>query len=109
MKTMTFDDWKAAALAAGNGDPRAVPFQCPKCGHVATGYDFEDVAVDYGRAQSNCIGRFIGALEKPATNTVGCDWAAYGLLGTMGKGVNVLLPDGKTREVFDFAAVAVPS
>ena len=33
----------------------------------------------------------------------GCNWAAYGFFGTMGKGRTVIMEDGKKVEVFAFA------
>ena len=38
-----------------------------------------------------------------AGDGLGCDWAAYGLFGTLGKGRSVTTEDGNVVEVFDFA------
>lgn len=56
--------------------------------------------------QTECysnIGRFTGKGIPQKNSKDGCNWAAYGLLGTLGKGDIVKLPDGKEVEVFKMA------
>lgn len=74
-------------------------FVCPRCGNIQTPKDFLDVGLDKDRAAQlsyqDCIGRH--------TKEKGCDWAAYGLFGTLEKGRIVITPEGKEVQVFDFA------
>lgn len=72
-------------------------FVCPRCGGVQTLADFEDKGLDPQRAYSDCIGRYVEGL--------GCDWAAYGLLGTLGRG-RLVAAGEREFEVFDFAPAA---
>lgn len=82
-------------------DPKDWAFRCPFCNDVATGADFtaaiaeryKDQADSAGIKASNrlgreCIGRSLGALERPRTAKMedarkwggrGCDWTAFGL------------------------------
>lgn len=76
-------------------------FQCPKCGNVATPQDFTVLGADPQRAAQECIGRARLDIGRDA-----CDWAAFGLLGTMGRGVLVRFPDGRVVESFPFAAAS---
>lgn len=75
-------------------------FVCPRCGGVQTLADFKERGLDPQRAYSDCIGRYLP--EQ------GCDWAAYGLLGTLGKG-RLVVAGERELEVFDFAPSAVPT
>ncbi len=82
-----------------------VAFVCPACAHVATGADFVALGQSPERAATNCIGRY---LEGPSglgegDKSQGCDWAAYGLLGTLSSGVQVSFPDGSSIWVFSWA------
>jgi len=71
-------------------------FKCPRCGRINSVKEFKDAGADRpDRAATNCIGRY--------DRNKGCDWAAYGLLGTLGKGRIVTLNNGEEVEVFDFA------
>lgn len=81
----------------GHFDPLLLAFKCPKCGNIATGEDFAMLGqgLSAEKAATNCLGRFSPDVE--------CDWAAYGLFGTLGKGRLLRKPDGETVEVFDFA------
>ncbi|WP_202946813.1 VVA0879 family protein, partial [Rhodanobacter spathiphylli] len=49
-----------------------------------------------------CVGRYTGKGSPRKGDSSGCDWAAYGLFGTLGKG-RIVLNEGKESEVFDFA------
>lgn len=75
-------------------------FKCPSCGNVQSGQDFVDKCrmnqtTGANSAYQECIGRH----EKE----IGCNWAAFGFLGTAGKGRVIITPDGSEVEVFDFA------
>ncbi len=59
------------------------------------GREFKEAGARTDNMTQCCIGRF--AADK------GCDWAAFGLFGTMGRGDVVIFPDGKKAEVFRMA------
>ena len=83
MRTLTRDELHAEATAAFGDKPIDWKFRCPNCGDVANGRDFIDAGVVeklVERVGQECIGRHLGALGSPSTNTRGCNWAAYGLL-----------------------------
>lgn len=82
-------------------------FLCPACGHVASGQDFKEVAAKPNDMYQGCIGRHNGKGKNPDKddNENGCNWAAFGLFGTMGKGRIIIAEDGAEVEVFDFAEV----
>lgn len=89
-------------------DPLDYAFACPSCGDVATLREFRD-AGDGSRAGQECIGRLTGALTRSgATNTRGCDWAAYGLF----RGpwlITLTREDGTTVEAPGFALAPAPA
>lgn len=72
----------------------AAAFACPSCGRRQTLGDFKARGLDPQRAYSDCLGRYVPEID--------CDWAAYGLLGTLGKG-RLVLTGERELEVFDFA------
>jgi hypothetical protein len=104
---MTLDQWREAALANGGGDFMQTKFRCPLCKHVATPQDFKDAGSNPESAATQCIGRVTGAYggmhvkETPMLQP--CDWAAFGLFGTLDTGIIVMTPDGKEVNVFSFA------
>ena len=90
-------------------------FQCPSCGDVATGADFQDALAENPIIRQDgttvtasdifgqhCIGRNLGALQGKAKDWKGrgCDWTAYGLF--MGP-VTIDLGDGKKMHCFPLA------
>jgi hypothetical protein len=93
MVTQTLAEWQAEAKRRF-GDAANWRFVCPACGNEQTPLDFKELGVDPQLAYQECIGRHVDALD--------CDWTAYGLLGTTGKGRLVQLTDRQV-EVFDFA------
>jgi hypothetical protein len=125
--------WRAEAVRRFGDDPLQWRFVCPSCGHVASCADFKELGVDPGRAPHECIGRALREIGRadetytgpesvivghddegeaiyesrgPARKDSGkpCDWAAFGLFGTLGRGSVVARPEGETW-VFDFAEV----
>lgn len=80
-------------------------FVCPRCDHVASIGDFADLGAEGHRAPIECLGRVYLERDKPVPAGM-CDWAAFGLLGTLGKGRVLRMPDGAEREAFDFAPTA---
>lgn len=107
MKEQSLDTWRAEAAARFGNATFHWAFRCPACGHVATVADFETLGKDANDAYQQCIGRVNGNMHPASKATEddgqGCDWCAYGLLGTMGNGRVVITDDGKRVEVFDFA------
>lgn len=96
---MTVAQWRAEGIARF-GSPLLFRFVCPRCEHVASTMDFRDYkdkGAKIDHAATTCIGRWN---DDP---DVGCDWAAFGLLGTLNGGIRVIHPDGKSQLVFDFA------
>lgn len=93
MKEQTIQEWKADGSSLFGSNPKKWKFICPSCGHVQSGEEFEkfENCNDWEDVYTKCIGRFVDG--------EGCNWAAFGLFRTLGKGRKV---DGKT-EVFDFA------
>lgn len=94
-------EWQEAMARRGKIDAK---FRCPFCENEASARDWKDAGGDPQRAPQECIGRHVGAKgglhgerEQP------CDWAAFGLLGTLNEGTKLRLPDGREIWVFDFA------
>lgn len=81
-------------------------FKCPACGHVATGQEFKDLGAEPNDMYTVCIGRINGKGTdgmKGKDEGNGCNWAAFGLFGNLGKGRIVITPENKEVQVFDFA------
>lgn len=98
--------WRERVAAAGDGNPLDARFVCPLCGNVASPRQFTAAGVQPERAFQNCIGRFTGAkgnLSSPQPVPQPCDWAAYGLFGTLNAGTQIELEDGSICWVFDLA------
>ena len=70
-------------------------FICPHCGRINQGSEFFEAGAKTDDIAQCCIGRF--------AKGTGCDWAAYGLFGTLQRGDVVIMPDGKRRMVFAMA------
>lgn len=105
--TITIEDFRAEVERRGG---RACGFVCPLCGNVATGHEFAAAGAEARRVAQECIGRVTGAngglYSKVTPMPQPCDWAAFGLFGTLGKGQTVVYPDGKQVGAFAFAEVA---
>ncbi|KPV60752.1 MULTISPECIES: VVA0879 family protein [Paenibacillus] len=104
MIKQTLAEWKKEAQDRFGEKTSEWKFRCSRCGNDQSASEFVEAGIKPEDAISmvyqECIGRH-GAKE------VGCDWAAFGLLGTLGKGRIVFTPDGREVEVFDFAPVEV--
>lgn len=98
MKETKYIDWIKEGLNKF-GEIENWRFKCPKCGNIATVKDFMSIGKDSNTAAQNCIGRFIDGK--------GCNWAAYGLLGTLDKGRIILMEDGNKINVFEFDEVDI--
>jgi len=110
--TYTFDEWVAEGIQLFGEDKTQWKFQCPACGKVSTVSDFKQYTSDLNKSFQCCIGRFNGKgvsgqkCKDGVEYKDGCDWAAYGLFGTLGKG-HTVIKDDKYIEVFAFGAVKV--
>ncbi|NLI12491.1 VVA0879 family protein [Pelotomaculum propionicicum] len=99
MIKQSLEDWlkEAEDKFVSPGDDRgAIAFQCPRCKRIQTLKDFKDRGLDHNLAYQECLGRH--------DKSIGCDWAADGLLRTLGLG-RIVFHDGGEMEVFDFAPV----
>lgn len=106
MKTMELKEWKETGKELYGEEPINWKWECPACGHVASAKEFDEFGEDPSRAYQNCIGRVNGkGTSNGEDNGYGCNWAAYGLFGTLGKGINIVTEDGHEVEVFEFADV----
>ena len=102
MEKQTLKEWRAEAAQRFGKDPSKWAFVCPACGHVATVGDFLELGADASLAYQECIGRVSSPVRPPDDPDQGCNWAAYGLFGTLGKG-RIVAAGEKDVEVFDFA------
>jgi len=107
MIEQTLSDWQNELKSRFDSSDKAA-FVCPACGRVSTVKDHINAGGKADDAPQCCIGRINGQGTKNGKDEgFGCNWASYGFLGTLGKGRNVVFPDGHTAEVFDFAPVEV--
>ena|SRR5690606_32180606 len=102
MIKQTLKEWLDEGKERFGDDFTKWKFECPACGHVNTGKEFADLGIDLNSMYNECIGRHTGKGSPQKGDSSGCNWAAYGLFGTLGKG-RIILNDGKESEVFDFA------
>ena len=83
-------------------------FVCPACGKISKGIEFKMAGAKQNDIYSTCIGRHnsVNATRNADGSIIkgyGCNWAAYGLLSTLGKGDIVVTENGEEVEVFKFA------
>lgn len=104
-------DWRAEATRLFGPDPYEWAFTCPFCkARTPVGVWVEHGVGDPGRAAHECIGRLVGAkgglnVFQPSPGPQQpCDWAAWGLFGTLNGGRKVLTSPGiGSTWTFDFA------
>ncbi|WP_018306304.1 VVA0879 family protein [Desulfitobacterium hafniense] len=96
----THKEWLAELESRFGKDNTKWAFVCPACGHVATGQNFKDAGAGPQDMYQTCIGRHTGKGTPTAESKNGCNWAAFGLLGTLGKGDVVVTDDGTKIPVF---------
>lgn len=113
----TQKEFRAELVKRFGPDWRAWAFECPHCGDVATGADFEKALLEVGMKDEDghvaverylgqrCIGRVLGALKGTQEHWQksggrGCDWVAFGLF--RGPDV-VVLPDDTEVWAFKIA------
>ena len=106
----TLEEWRAEAIRRFGDNIGDWKFVCPACGRINTGREFIELGVEPNYMYSTCIGRHNGEgisgyeikKSEPAPK-FGCDWAAFGLFKTLGKGHVVVNGDGGKVDVFAFA------
>jgi hypothetical protein len=105
VKKYTLKEWQDEGERLFGNSPENWRFVCPACGRESTGREFKEAGADAEVMYKTCIGRHNGKGGKPLkskTTPDVCDWAAFGLLGTLCKGNIVILDSGKEVEVFAF-------
>lgn len=101
----TLKEWKEEGKKRFGSNLEDWAFICPACGKISTGKEFKEAGASPDDIYINCIGRFTGKGSPVKNSKEGCNWAAYGLFGTLGKGDVVITPQGNKVEVFSFAEV----
>ena len=102
----TLNEWLADGEKLFGENKLDWKFVCPACGHVASIGDFKEHSSNPNDAYQVCIGRVNGKGTRNQKDLGdGCNWAAYGLFGVLGKGRVVITEEGKEIEVFDFANI----
>ncbi len=104
--TQTVQEWLEEGKRLFGEDFSKWKFRCPACGHIASGQEFKELKADPNDMYQICIGRINGKGTdgmKGKDEGNGCNWAAYGLFGNLGKGRTVITPENKEINVFDFA------
>lgn len=99
MIKQTLEEWRAEARERFGDNGADWRFICPRCGNVQSPQDLIDSGCRSGEAVNSAYQECIGRKVEER----GCDWAAFGFLGTLGKGRIVITHDGREVEVFDFA------
>ena len=107
MKEYTHQQWLDELKSRFGENIMDWAFKCPACGKVSTIREFINAGAEIHDSYQNCIGRFNGKgrpyLDGKGSYKDGCDWAAYGLFGTMNKGNIVISENGNRIEVFPMA------
>ena len=88
----TINEWQAELARRFGPYMEDYRFVYPHCGRINTERELRNAGAKMDDVAQCCVGRFVLGL--------GCDWAAWGLFGTLGRGDVVIMPDGKRRMVF---------
>lgn len=99
----TLKEWKAELKRRFGDNIEDYKFVCPACEKVSSGGEFKKAGAEPDDIYQNCIGRFTGKKAAKDDSKDGCNWAAYGLFGTFGKGDVVITEDGEKVAVFKMA------
>lgn len=99
----TLKEWKEELRKRFGDKFEDYKFICPACGKVSSGKEFKLAGAEPDDIYCNCIGRFTGKGAANKNSKDGCDWAAYGLFGTLGKGDVVVTEEDKEVQVFKIA------
>lgn len=108
----TLQEWQEEGKRRFGVDVKNWKFICPACGRTNTGHDFSKAGATPDDLYTTCIGRHNGkgvdgmgvmkSKRKPSPEH-GCNWAAFGLFGTLNSGDIVINKDGAEIAVFSFA------
>lgn len=98
MRTITLEEFQR------EGAEKKWRMLCPACGNIASPDDFKKLGADPQRAAQECIGRAMTPRVHLEPGKTPCDWAAFGLFKTLGKGMHVKFDDDTTVETFEFAS-----
>lgn len=108
MRYKSVDEWLAKGAELFGTNILNWAFICPMCGKISTGKDFKDLGVDPNHIYNTCIGRYNGkgisglSFKGDTPPEFGCDWAAFGILKTFGRG-DIVIKDDHEINVFKFA------
>ena len=103
MKEYTHQQWMDELKSRFGENIMDWAFKCPACGKVSTGKEFKDAGAAPDDMYQTCIGRHTGKGSPAKDSKDGCNWAAYGLFGTLNKGNIVITENGNRIEVFPMA------
>lgn len=103
IRTISHADWAAEGRRLFGDNPVKWRLRCPACGHVTTPEDYQSAGAPDGAVGFSCIGRWSGALREAigGRGPGPCNYAGGGLIPL--HTLEVTLPDGRTRGVFEFA------
>lgn len=99
----THKEWLAELEKRFGRNPMRWAFTCPACGKTSTLQEFKDAGATPDDAYQTCIGRHTGKGSPTKDSRGGCNWAAYGLLGTLDGGDVIVTDAGKRVSVFSMA------
>lgn len=103
IRHLTHAAWLTEAKERFGPDPDLWAFACPSCGHVSTIRDWKNSGAGEGEFAFSCVGRALGAKAELGTKRGPCNYAGGGLFRL--NPVHVVMPDGGTRQTFEFADV----
>ena len=99
----TREEWLAELKRRFGDDSMKWAFKCPACGKVSTVQEFKDAGATPNDAYQTCIGRHTGKGSPTKNSKEGCNWAAFGLFGTLSEGDTVVTEDGEEITAFSMA------
>lgn len=99
----THPEWLAELKNRFGEDVMKWSFKCPACGKVSTMQEFKDAGAEPNDSYQTCIGRFTGKGSPTKDSKEGCNWAAFGLFGTLSGGDVIITEEGKEVPVFSMA------
>ena len=99
----THPEWLTELKNRFGEDMMKWAFKCPACGKVSTMQEFKDAGAEPNDSYQTCIGRFTGKGSPTKDSKEGCNWAAFGLLGTLSGGDVIITEAGKEVPVFSMA------
>ena len=99
----THPEWLTELKNRFGEDMMKWAFKCPACGKISTMQEFKDAGAEPNDSYQTCIGRFTGKGSPTKDSKEGCNWAAFGLLGTLSGGDVIITEEGKEVPVFSMA------